>query len=89
MPSRVMDLVADRLQTFRREHRLSQEEAANLVGCSIPTYGSMELAAGPQGSLPDPKLSTLMRVVSALGLDQSIVEALVAHAAQTEARPPT
>ncbi|MFE7843634.1 helix-turn-helix domain-containing protein [Microbacterium sp. NPDC057407] len=87
MPARVIELIADRLRAYRRERRLSQEEMAHRLGCSLPTYRSLERACGPYAALPDPKLSTVMRAVCLLGLDQRLVDVLNAHSAEVEPRP--
>ncbi len=76
MTSPVIDLLAIALSKYRKDNRLTQEAAAERVGCSIPTYRSLEQPSPRPGMLPDPKLSTLMRVFVMLGLDQGIVEVL-------------
>lgn len=76
MPSRVMDLVAERLLAYRRRYELSQEEAAQQIGCSIPTYRHLEQPSADPDRIPDPKLSTLMRIFTTLQLDQALLDAL-------------
>lgn len=49
------------------------------LGCSVPTYRSLEGARGPSAPIPDPKLSTLMLAVCFLGLDEHLIDALRAQ----------
>lgn len=75
MPSRVMDLVAERLLAYRRRNGLTQEETAQRIGCSIPTYRHLEQPSDAD-HVPDPKLSTLMRIFTTLELDHALLDAL-------------
>lgn len=76
MPSRFMSLLAARLLSYRQENGLSQEEAANLVGCTLPTYRKLEQVPGSVDPTPNPKLSTIMQAVKLLELDRVLLEVL-------------
>ncbi|MEU4014979.1 helix-turn-helix transcriptional regulator [Microbacterium sp. NPDC028030] len=76
MPSRVLALVAERLRAFRNAGGFSQEEMAEKIDCSIPTYRCLEQATPDPHHLPDPKLSTLMRVLHTLELDEALLDTL-------------
>ncbi|WP_167456888.1 helix-turn-helix domain-containing protein [Microbacterium phyllosphaerae] len=74
MPSRVLEALAEGLRKFRAERGLSQEEMAHRIGCSIPTYRSLEKKGGVK--IADPKLSTIMGALKMIGLDSRLIEAL-------------
>ncbi|WP_410054864.1 helix-turn-helix domain-containing protein [Microbacterium sp. Mcb102] len=78
MPDRLLDLVAEHLRRFRDTQGLTQEQAAHSIGCSIPTYRALERTSRSRRS-PDPKLSTLMRVLVSVGADETILAALAEH----------
>lgn len=71
-----MVIVAKALKGYRDSENLTQEEAAALIGCSIPTYRQLERGVSEVGSLPDPKLSTIMRALTTLKLDEPVLRAL-------------
>ncbi|MFJ6533127.1 helix-turn-helix transcriptional regulator [Microbacterium sp. NPDC091662] len=71
-----MVIVARALKAYRNSENLTQEEAAAIVGCSIPTYRQLELGTSEIGHFSDPKLSTLMRVLTVLHLDGPMLRAL-------------
>ncbi|MBN6191217.1 helix-turn-helix domain-containing protein [Aneurinibacillus sp. BA2021] len=71
-----MAIVAKRLRDYRTAEGLTQEEAAELVGCSIPTYRRLEQGLSKAGVAPDPKLSTLMRALTVVHLDERVLGAL-------------
>ncbi|MDZ4045683.1 MAG: helix-turn-helix transcriptional regulator [Rhodoglobus sp.] len=76
MSSRVMVVVARALKAYRKSENVTQEEAANRIGCSLPTYRYLEQGVSEVGQLPDPKLSTFMRALTTLGLDEPVLKAL-------------
>lgn len=76
MPSRVMIIVARALKAYRTTGNLTQEQAAAVIGCSIPTYRQLEGGASGVGRFADPKLSTLMRALTTLRLDEPMLQAL-------------
>lgn len=76
MPSRITHLLARGLIAYRVDRNVSQEEAAHLIGCSIPTYRTLEHADPYQDRLANPRLSTLMQALTLLGLDAPLVHAL-------------
>ena len=79
MPSRMLERLADELRNFRRTHGLSQEAMAHRIGCSIPTYRSLERALYDSEKLPDPKLSTIMNALRTIDLDDQILAAIRAE----------
>lgn len=83
MPARLLDLIAERLRTYRAQQNLTQEQAAHLLGCSIPTYRALE-KVGADRRRPDPKLSTVMRVLTFIGEDEAILLALAEHVDASE-----
>lgn len=56
----------------RLAKKLSQEHIAIAAGISCGTYKSLEKGITPSGALPNPTLSTLLRVLSALDLHLQI-----------------
>lgn len=76
MPSRVMVIVAKALKAYRTTGNLTQEQAAAVIGCSIPTYRQLEGGVSEGGTFSDPKLSTLMRALTTLRLDEPMLQAL-------------
>ena len=87
MPSRVLELLAIRLRLFRVGRRLSQQETAHLIGCSIPTYRLLEQPRPDKGRMADPKLSTIMNVLTTIGADDQVIKALLADAEGTVPKP--
>jgi len=68
---RCLNQLARQLRRYRVEEKLSQEEAALQIGCSLPTYRSLEhWDLGREQT--DPRLSTVVRVATAIGLTISI-----------------
>jgi len=81
MPSRVLEELASGLRSFREERGLSQEEMANQIGCSVPTYRSLEQTKRGGSKIADPKLSTIMRALKVIDLDGRLIEVLRAMCA--------
>ena len=73
---RVLVLVARALRTYRRAEGLTQEEAAGLIGCSVPTYRHLEQGVSRVGSVIDPRVSTVMRALTLLKLDEPVLQVL-------------
>ncbi|MGW9159705.1 helix-turn-helix domain-containing protein [Microbacterium sp. NPDC055665] len=74
----MLELLAIRLRLFRAGRRLSQQETAHLIGCSVPTYRLLEQPSPGTGRIADPKLSTIMNVLTTIGVDDQLVKALSA-----------
>ncbi|MEW2462007.1 helix-turn-helix transcriptional regulator [Microbacterium sufflavum] len=86
MPHRVLDLIARQLAAYRKQHALSQEEAAEQVGCSLPTYRSLEQGTYHVDHLADPRLSTIMRVATTLHLEQDLIAVFDAGTRKADGR---
>ena len=76
MPSRLLEQLAVELDGFRRARGLSQEAMAYRIGCSVPTYRSLERPRCHATRGSDPKLSTIVSVLKTIGLDERLLEAL-------------
>jgi transcriptional regulator with XRE-family HTH domain len=76
VPCRVLELLAKHLRMYRMREGVSQEEAAHRIGCSIPTYRRLEQPRPRSIRHADPRLSTLMSVLSTLGIEQRVIDAL-------------
>lgn len=76
MSVRVLERLATELMTFRRARGLSQEAMAHRIGCSVPTYRSLERVSVGEKRVADPKLSTIMSVLATIELDHLWVHAL-------------
>ncbi|MBQ3359332.1 MAG: helix-turn-helix transcriptional regulator [Microbacterium sp.] len=85
---RVLVLLAVQLRKFRADQGLSQEKAAHLIGCSVPTYRLLEHPWSREGRCADPKLSTIMNALSAIGVDALWVAALQEFAGHSNENGP-
>lgn len=76
LPIRVTNEIARRLRVLRRTQHLTQEAAAELLECSLPTYRQLEAGSRSGSANHDPKLSTVMRALVVLGLDEPVVDVI-------------
>lgn len=64
MPVSVQQRLIERLRELRKRHELTQERFAELSGISYKYYQQIEI-----GRKPDLRLSTLVRLASAYGIE--------------------
>lgn len=72
-PQFIADLAED-LRRVREERGLSQEEVAFTAGVSVRTYGCLERGESSSGAIANPGISTLVRVLAALGVERASLE---------------
>ena len=44
-PTKLVNLIAEKLKAARKEKKMTQEQVANAIGIHIVTYGNYELAS--------------------------------------------
>lgn len=71
-----LSLLAGRLIAYRLANGFFQERVALEIGCAVATYRALELWDAEPNRPPDPKLSTMMRVLSVLELDAPVLDVL-------------
>lgn len=76
MPSRFLGPIAVQLQSYRRANGFSQEHVALEIGCAMATYRTLEYPGAEPDRVPDPKVSTILRVLAVLDLETPVLEAL-------------
>lgn len=67
-----LSALGDEIRSKRLALGLSQETVAGRAGMSTRTYRSFEMAESTSGGELDPRLSSLLRVLETLGVDDAI-----------------
>lgn len=57
------------LRMLRLDRGLTQEQVAQVAGIATYTYGCLERGRSPSGGWANPTLTTLLRVLIALGVE--------------------
>ncbi|MFF2486852.1 helix-turn-helix domain-containing protein [Microbacterium sp. NPDC058062] len=61
--------LGDALRALRHSRNLSQEQVALDAGLSVDTYGYLERGQTPWGRDANPRIDTLLRIFTVLGVD--------------------